>query len=233
MTPSLWLVDLALKSTALLLGAGLLTLALSRRSAALRHLIWGLALGAALALPILSLAAPQWSPPVALPMPGEARAAAVAEAVRTARPDGQASAPAMSSMPSVASELATARSDAASQDAPRRVEWAVRALAVVRAVAAGWTRWLVPLWAAGGAVILVGLALAVWRTRRLRAMAHPAPVEAQELGYSTWGCPSSMGSRYCVACGGAMPRFPSSSCPHARSRRRRSSVSIWAPTITS
>src|SRR5690348_9678600 len=51
-------VELALKSTLVLLAAWLLALALSRRSAALRHLVWTGALAALLALPLLSVVLP-------------------------------------------------------------------------------------------------------------------------------------------------------------------------------
>ena len=54
------LTDALFKGTVLLLVAGLLTLAMRRRSAAERHLVWLLALVGTLALPIFSTCLPAW-----------------------------------------------------------------------------------------------------------------------------------------------------------------------------
>jgi beta-lactamase regulating signal transducer with metallopeptidase domain len=54
-------VDIVAKATLVLAAAGAVALALRRSSAASRHLSWSLGLGAALALPVLSLALPWWS----------------------------------------------------------------------------------------------------------------------------------------------------------------------------
>jgi TonB family protein len=51
---------IALKGTAVLMAAWLMALALRRRSAASRHLVWTACAAALVALPILSLALPQW-----------------------------------------------------------------------------------------------------------------------------------------------------------------------------
>ncbi|MEW5981848.1 MAG: M56 family metallopeptidase [Acidobacteriota bacterium] len=67
-----WLPILAnavLKATMLLAGAGLLTLALRRRSAAVRHLVWSMALAGSLATPVLMIVLPAWTLPV-LPSAG-------------------------------------------------------------------------------------------------------------------------------------------------------------------
>jgi len=58
------LLDAALKGTALLLLCGALASALRRASAAARHLVWSLGLGAMLALPFYSLILPAWDLPV-------------------------------------------------------------------------------------------------------------------------------------------------------------------------
>lgn len=55
-----WMADAAIKAAAVLVLAALLTLAMRRRSAAARHLVWTLALAAALALPLLSAVLPAW-----------------------------------------------------------------------------------------------------------------------------------------------------------------------------
>ena len=59
-----FLLDATLKGTALLLLSGMMALALRRASAAARHLVWSLGLGALLALPILALMLPAWNLPV-------------------------------------------------------------------------------------------------------------------------------------------------------------------------
>ena len=48
------LATTSLQVTLLLLSAGLLTMFLARSAAALRHLVWAVALGAALLLPVVS-----------------------------------------------------------------------------------------------------------------------------------------------------------------------------------
>jgi len=60
----LLLIDAAVKATVLLGAAALTTLALRRASAASRHLVWTIALLAALALPALTLALPRWQLPI-------------------------------------------------------------------------------------------------------------------------------------------------------------------------
>ncbi|MEO6212523.1 MAG: M56 family metallopeptidase, partial [Vicinamibacterales bacterium] len=60
----LFLIDAVIKATLLLAAAALTTLALQRASAAARHLVWTVALLAALALPVLSIALPRWQVPI-------------------------------------------------------------------------------------------------------------------------------------------------------------------------
>jgi HEAT repeat protein/beta-lactamase regulating signal transducer with metallopeptidase domain len=52
--------DAIVKATLLFLAAGLASFLLRRRSAALRHMIWTLALASVLVLPVLSIALPRW-----------------------------------------------------------------------------------------------------------------------------------------------------------------------------
>jgi TonB family protein len=58
------LVPAILRVTVFLLAAGLLSLALRHRTAAVRHLVWTSALAGALAIPFLSGALPRWTIPV-------------------------------------------------------------------------------------------------------------------------------------------------------------------------
>lgn len=64
--PFAWLplLDAVVKATIILTGAAIAAFALRRRSAALRHLIWTLALASALLLPFLSMALPRWQLPI-------------------------------------------------------------------------------------------------------------------------------------------------------------------------
>jgi len=63
------LLDAGLKGTSLLLLCGVLVLALRRASAAARHLVWSVGLGAMLALPFFSLTLPAWNVPVSSKLP--------------------------------------------------------------------------------------------------------------------------------------------------------------------
>ena len=58
------LLDTVFRGTCLLLLCGVLVLTLRRASAAARHLVWSLGLGAMLALPFISLTLPAWDVPV-------------------------------------------------------------------------------------------------------------------------------------------------------------------------
>jgi beta-lactamase regulating signal transducer with metallopeptidase domain len=181
MSLALWLADIGLKSTTILVLAGLLTLGLSRRSAALRHLVWGLALGAALVLPLVSPAAPRWSPPIALPMPGAGRPGAAQQATPSANPAGQPSAPASPSPSSAVRQATATPSRSPDVVSPERVRWASWGAGAWRVVAARWARWLVPLWAAGSGLILAALGLSLLRTGRLRRLGRPVRHEVQTL----------------------------------------------------
>ena len=58
------LVDAVAKTTVILLAAAVASIVLRHASAALRHLVWTLALTSALFLPIASLALPKWQLPL-------------------------------------------------------------------------------------------------------------------------------------------------------------------------
>ncbi|MBI2403848.1 MAG: M56 family metallopeptidase, partial [Gemmatimonadetes bacterium] len=183
---AVWLADWTLKSTVLFLAAGFLVVVLNRRSAALRHLIWGLAFGAALLLPALSFTTPRWSPPMALPLPtlaaGVEGVGAAGEAPENALPAPDVAA--LSARSAVARSLASGPPTrvAGEHRAPAsQADWGSRVAGMAGRVAASWTSWLVPLWGAGCALVLVTLALAIVRTGRLRRLGRPAPGEAEGL----------------------------------------------------
>ena len=62
--PAGLIADALIKVTLVFGLAALATLALGKASAAARHLVWALALGCALILPVLSVALPRWQLPV-------------------------------------------------------------------------------------------------------------------------------------------------------------------------
>ncbi len=70
------LADASVKTTLLLLVASLVALSARHRSAALRHRVWALALGASIALPWLSWLVPGWQLPI-LAAPRQPKAASV------------------------------------------------------------------------------------------------------------------------------------------------------------
>ena len=75
------LADVVLKVSVLMGAAALTTRALARRSAAARHLVWTFAIGASLAMPILTSVVPPWTMEVLPPTAG------ISE---PARPEGRA-----------------------------------------------------------------------------------------------------------------------------------------------
>jgi len=58
------LADAVAKTTVMLLAAALASIVLRSASAAMRHLVWTLALSSALVLPIASFALPKWQLPL-------------------------------------------------------------------------------------------------------------------------------------------------------------------------
>jgi beta-lactamase regulating signal transducer with metallopeptidase domain len=64
-------LSVACRAAVLLVGAGVIVLALRRSPAATRHLVWSVALGGTLLLPVLTLTLPSWSWPI---LPSVARA---------------------------------------------------------------------------------------------------------------------------------------------------------------
>lgn len=74
------LADSAAKGVLILLAAWLVVLAMKRSSAAARHLVWSLALGGLLVLPVLAVALPKWQLPI-LPRKPAAPAPVVSSAL--------------------------------------------------------------------------------------------------------------------------------------------------------
>jgi HEAT repeat protein/beta-lactamase regulating signal transducer with metallopeptidase domain len=178
---SLAAVDTLIKATVLLGVAGVATLALGRASAAMRHLVWTLAIGSALLLPVLSAALPRWQLPivrVTQQPPGsmEEPAAPPSNLATTTPPTaaGLARRDRATNAPSVSAAASAPLSEPAAASAPISIGLA-----------------LLAIWAVGATLVLsrlvVGLLAVRWLTRRtapvLDAPWLPLAVElASDLG---------------------------------------------------
>jgi TonB family protein len=146
------LVNLSLKSTAILAMAWLVTLALHRRSAATRHLVWTAGWTTLLALPLLSISLPGWTHPFANAVLSSGitfHASTVAGEATSAKP---ATAPV-----------------AATSPAPGGPAFDPRRIALV-------------VWSAGMFVALAQMLLAYAAVWRLRRRARPASHDPSALG---------------------------------------------------
>lgn len=187
------------KGVLLLAAVGVLALALRRASAAARHLVWFLGVGALLALPVLEVVVPSWSVPLPSPSSPEVGGAADApgreagaRAPRRAElPAGRApgvEAVVASSLPATppgqASGPSRGRSGAAAGPAigasPAAGEGAgAEGGAADRRAGAAWRVWVEPLfliglvWAAGTLLLLLALGRSVGAARRLAREAEP------------------------------------------------------------
>ena len=163
----LWLpaVDALIKVTLVLGLAGIATVVLGRSSAAVRHLVWTLALSSALMLPVLSIALPRWqlpivtlqssvsltqAPPALLPPSPKATAMQAAPgALRVHAPEAQAESHALPSTAPTAEIAATPR-----------VSFSTFSLTMA----------LVVIWMAGVLAVVgrlvVGLVAVAWMSRR-------------------------------------------------------------------
>lgn len=136
------LIEAALKGSALLLVAAALTFVLRRRSAAVRHLVWGVALAALLALPALLTVMPSWR--VAVPVANRESSWSATAAAPTANSQlvtppaaKDADTPAEASPRVATGGLATSDEAAAPPSRPMR-----------------WTDALFAIWAVGAAGVL-------------------------------------------------------------------------------
>jgi TonB family protein len=138
-----FLFNLAVKSTVLLSAAWLVAIALRRRSAAARHMIWMAAFAAALALPVLSVALP------ALQLPGMAWMPDASSLVFRANATSAQGAAAVSAAATGATALGPLRS------APTAAHF-------------DWPMWIMLLWSAGSAVLLAQMIAAYLRMSQRR-----------------------------------------------------------------
>jgi HEAT repeat protein/beta-lactamase regulating signal transducer with metallopeptidase domain len=153
------LILITVKATIVLSAAWLVTRAMAHCSAATRHLVWTLAVVAALVLPAVQVIGPRWALPV---LPGDVPSAIVAEAAvgspaiqeRTGRPDTRRE----SGVSPAAPEISTAR------DRP-----------LAAATEISWPALLGAVWLAGMAFAMVRLCAGLLSVRRImRRAGDPA-----------------------------------------------------------
>jgi HEAT repeat protein/beta-lactamase regulating signal transducer with metallopeptidase domain len=147
-------IVLALKTSVLLAVAAVATLVLARRTAALRHFIWSLALGGALALPFVAGTLP-WSWRVLPARLAEAAAtpASASGAIAPARVTGHDAMPALTKAPQAARADANGAAPARTADIAEPV--AASSSLAPRTVPVGWIA--LALWAAVADVLLLHL----------------------------------------------------------------------------
>ena len=156
------LADAIVKATLILALAACASLALGRASAAVRHLVWTLALFAAVALPVLNVALPKWQ----LPLVRIANGAGVAGTAAEMNAEPAAPLPRLRH-----SRTATGASGTASPASPAEAppqSFVVRVDAAIRSMS--WLQALLAIWIAGTAVVLARLAIGLiavgWLSRR-------------------------------------------------------------------
>jgi beta-lactamase regulating signal transducer with metallopeptidase domain len=160
------LIDATFKVTVLLALAGLLVLCLQRAGAAIRHLVWSLALAGALAMPILSGLLPDWQL-VSLP-----RVATVFPAIGARHTPTRLRAPARSTPQSAIKDpitLSSPRPLAKTLDTPAPLQ----ARPIALAARVPWSFRLAVAWAIGAAVVLSLLVAGLLRMRRLGRASSP------------------------------------------------------------
>lgn len=149
-----WLAGLpeaSLRGSLILLAALAVTRAMHRESAAARHLVWTLALGGVLTLPLLGAIGPVWTVPVLPP----------AVMVESAAPAPVVTATAAPSEP------------APMQSAPLAVTSTTNVVPVVERAVFDWRRWVPLLWLLGAVAVLlrlIGGLVAVWWLERRAVM---------------------------------------------------------------
>lgn len=163
------LVYAVLKATVLLAGAGVLSLALRRTSASVRHFVWSVALAGSLVIPALMLVLPAWTVPI-LPAPPAAFVADPAADLQmapTAPTEGE---------PSVRQERSGAPAQgvvgAPPQSSPSETGSALAHLAGLLLPGTGT---LLALWGAGALLLVGRLVAGHIRVRRMAKRTTAAP----------------------------------------------------------
>ncbi|HYX82665.1 MAG TPA: M56 family metallopeptidase, partial [Gemmatimonadales bacterium] len=150
-----FLADAFVKSTVILVLAAIVTVLLRRSTAALRHLVWTLACGGVLALPLASALLPNWRvagwPRLDVPVAFELNTSSARE------PSSESPARAHTAVTTpitIAPPAPTAVIEHSSTTAAGPVRWQI---------SLNWTALLIPVWLGGVAIVLMMLAVAMAR----------------------------------------------------------------------
>jgi beta-lactamase regulating signal transducer with metallopeptidase domain len=177
-----FLLDAAEKATVLLVAAGLLSLVLRRQSAAMRHLVWLVALAGIVLMPVLTLMLPGLNVPFGALLPSQVATAGKAD-VFTVRPtqaagprapQPRAPAPAARAVAAAPSPAPAAPAAVLQKPLPAAEAPVVTPPAAVidRAEPLPWSAWVLIAWLAGAAAVAAYLAVgtvSVWAiVRRAR-----------------------------------------------------------------
>jgi beta-lactamase regulating signal transducer with metallopeptidase domain len=159
------LADAFVKATALLLLAAGVSVLLKRATAALRHLVWALACGGVLALPLASALLPNWSVAAwpRLDVPVAFDAAQLRERVPQPSPTPAAPAPSLASVVHEANPTPVSTID----EGP--VRWRLTP---------DWTALVLPVWLSGVAAVLILLAVGMVRIAWLDRVTRPVRDDA-------------------------------------------------------
>jgi beta-lactamase regulating signal transducer with metallopeptidase domain len=149
------IVDTALKGAILIGAAAAAAYLLRRRSAAARHAVWTAAVLGHLALPVLSMVAPEWRFPL-VKTPGWMIPAAV-ETTSSPALDGQA---AIDAAPS-------ARAEAPEAGSPQPVPRGPEAVVSIAEEPVSALAWLALAWMLGATLVLLRLVVGTYRVSRL------------------------------------------------------------------
>ena len=169
---ALFLLDMTLKATAIILAAIALSFVLRRASAATRHLLWSTSLLALLALPLLAYTLPDWRVAV---LPESFSASEVTSIVRepqTIAHGESAVRPAATTKPMA---LAQEEKGAATVQPLRKAE----AIASASPKSFHWSRWILLMWLAGFLISIGRLTLGIGKVWRLSRAAN-------EITDATW-----------------------------------------------
>jgi beta-lactamase regulating signal transducer with metallopeptidase domain len=162
------LADAFVKATVLLLVAAAGSWALRRSPAALRHLVWALACGGVLALPLASALLPSFRVPVwprmNVPLVFDVHQTA-GQTLATAAVQTSVAAPVATAQQAAASHTTVATSETADQGPVRF------------ALTANWTAWIIPIWLSGVSVVLILLIVGMARIWWLERVTPPVQDE--------------------------------------------------------
>jgi beta-lactamase regulating signal transducer with metallopeptidase domain len=163
------LTDAFVKSTVILVLAAIVTLLLRRSPASLRHLVWTLACGGVLILPLASALLPHWRvagwPRLGVPVAFEVNQAPAREATFVAAPaPTSAASPTPTHAPAPAAVIERSATTAAGA-----VRWQI---------SFNWTALLIPVWLGGVAVVLMALAVGMARIAWLERTNEPVTDDA-------------------------------------------------------